>query len=53
MAVNFPGIKILFTSGYAQQGIVHQGQIDPSVAFLAKPFSAAALARKVRAVLDS
>ena len=53
MAASFPDIKILFTSGYAEHGIVHQGQLDPSVAFLAKPFSAAVLARKVRAVLDS
>jgi PAS domain S-box-containing protein len=49
----FPGIKVLFTSGYAEHGIVHHGQLDQGAAFLAKPFSAAALARKVRAVLDS
>jgi PAS domain S-box-containing protein len=53
MAASFPNIKILFTSGYAEHGVMHQGQLDPSVAFLAKPFSAAALAGKVRAVLDS
>jgi two-component system, cell cycle sensor histidine kinase and response regulator CckA len=53
MAACFPGIKVLFTSGYAEQGIVHHGQLDQSAAFLAKPFSATALARKVRAVLDS
>jgi two-component system cell cycle sensor histidine kinase/response regulator CckA len=53
MAACFPGIKVLFTSGYAEHGIVHHGQLDQSAAFLAKPFSAAALAHKVRAVLDS
>jgi CheY-like chemotaxis protein len=53
MAACFPGIKVLFTSGDAEHGIVHHGQLDQSVAFLAKPFSAVALARKVRAVLDS
>jgi CheY-like chemotaxis protein len=53
MAACFPKIKVLFTSGYAEHGIVNQGQLDPDMAFLAKPFSAAALARKVRAVLDS
>jgi two-component system, cell cycle sensor histidine kinase and response regulator CckA len=53
MAIGFPGIKVLFTSGYAERGIVHHGQLDQGIAFLAKPFSSVALARKVRAVLDS
>jgi PAS domain S-box-containing protein len=53
IAADFPHIKVLFTSGYAEQGIVQHGQIERSAAFLAKPFSVAALARKVRAVLDS
>ena len=48
MAVYFPGIKVLFTSGYAEHGIAHHEQLDQGAAFLAKPFSAAALARKVR-----
>jgi PAS domain S-box-containing protein len=53
MAARFPGIKVLFTSGYAERGIVNHGQIDHQAAFLAKPFSAAALAHKVRDVLDA
>jgi CheY-like chemotaxis protein len=48
-----PGLKTLFMSGYTDQAITHHGVLDPGVAFIQKPFSPAALARKVRAVLDS
>ena len=47
-----PGIAVLFTSGYAQNAIVHGGRLDPGVELLPKPYSARALASKVRAVLD-
>jgi two-component system, cell cycle sensor histidine kinase and response regulator CckA len=53
LAVLYPGIKVLFTSGYAERSIVHHGRLEEGVAFLPKPFSAAVLARKVREVLDS
>jgi PAS domain S-box-containing protein len=53
VAACFPGIKVLFTSGYTEHGIAQHEPLDQSAAFLAKPFSAVALARKVRAVLDS
>jgi PAS domain S-box-containing protein len=53
LAPRYPAIKVLFTSGYAERGIVQHGQLNPGVPFLSKPFSAAALARKVREVLDS
>jgi CheY-like chemotaxis protein len=53
MAVRFPGIRVLYTSGYPERGIVQHGQLDQQAAFLPKPFSAAALAHKVRGVLDS
>jgi CheY-like chemotaxis protein len=48
-----PGLKVLFTSGYTEDGIVHQGVLDRNVAFLAKPYDLVALARKVRATLDN
>jgi PAS domain S-box-containing protein len=47
-----PNIKALFMSGYTDDAIVRQGQLDAGVAFLQKPFSSAVLVRKVRAVLD-
>jgi len=47
-----PQTKILFTSAYTENAIVHQGVLDPGVALLQKPFSPSALARKVRLILD-
>jgi PAS domain S-box-containing protein len=47
-----PGLKILFSSGYTQNSIDHQGKLDPGVQFLPKPFRRAELAAKVREVLD-
>jgi PAS domain S-box-containing protein len=48
-----PGIRTLFVSGYADNAIVHQGILEPNVAFLQKPFAGNALASKVREVLDA
>jgi two-component system, cell cycle sensor histidine kinase and response regulator CckA len=47
-----PDIKILFMSGYAESGIVHQGVLDDGIRFLQKPFTGEALAIKTREVLD-
>ncbi|HEY2954203.1 MAG TPA: response regulator [Candidatus Eisenbacteria bacterium] len=47
-----PGIKVLYTSGYADQALVHQELLAPGTAFLQKPFTPDALLRKVREVLD-
>jgi CheY-like chemotaxis protein len=47
-----PHAKILFMSGYTDAAIVHQGVLDPGIAFLAKPFTPSSLASKVREVLD-
>jgi CheY-like chemotaxis protein len=48
----YPDTRILFTSAYTEQAIVHQGVLDPGVALLQKPFTPSALARKVREMLD-
>jgi CheY-like chemotaxis protein len=47
-----PEIKVLYTTGYTRNAIVHNGMLDADVAFLAKPFTFEQLARKVRQVLD-
>jgi len=46
-----PAIKVLFMSGYTDDAIVHHGMLDAGLAFLQKPFTAQALAERVRAVL--
>ncbi|MCZ7648100.1 MAG: response regulator [Planctomycetota bacterium] len=47
-----PEIKVLFMSGYTNQGIVLGGTLEPGAHFLQKPFTPSSLAQKVREVLD-
>jgi PAS domain S-box-containing protein len=47
-----PTIKVLFTSGYTANVIVHHGVLNEGVEFLPKPYSLERLARRVREVLD-
>jgi CheY-like chemotaxis protein len=47
-----PGLKVLFTTGYTRNAIVHHGRLDPGVEMIGKPFSIDELTRKVRAILD-
>ena len=53
MAKRRPGIKVLFTSGYTENAIVHHGRLDPGVLLLAKPYRNAELASMVRRALTS
>jgi signal transduction histidine kinase/CheY-like chemotaxis protein len=48
-----PALKVLFTTGYTADAIVHGGRLDEGVALLSKPFSKATLARKIREILDA
>jgi CheY-like chemotaxis protein len=52
LIADHPELRVLFVSGYTDDTIVGQGVIEAGAAFLEKPFTADALARKVREVLD-
>jgi two-component system cell cycle sensor histidine kinase/response regulator CckA len=47
-----PALKVIYMSGYTEKAIVHHGVLNPGIAFLHKPFTAATLGRKIREVLD-
>ena len=48
-----PGLKVLFTSGYTENAIVHHGRLDPGVDLLSKPYRRRDLAARIRRVLDA
>ncbi|MDA8121064.1 MAG: PAS domain S-box protein [Deltaproteobacteria bacterium] len=48
----FPGVGILYMSGYTDEAIVRHGVLEPGITFLEKPFTPDALLRKVREVLN-
>ncbi len=47
----WPGLKVVYTTGYTANAIVHNGMVDPGVELLTKPFSLEQLALKLRRVL--
>jgi CheY-like chemotaxis protein len=47
-----PELKVLFVSGYTDDAIIHQGVLLEGTAFLQKPFTTDALAKKIREVLE-
>lgn len=46
-----PGVRVLYTSGYTDDAIVHEGHLDPGVALLKKPYRKSELSQKIREVL--
>jgi CheY-like chemotaxis protein len=47
-----PHLKVLFTTGYARNAIVHDGRLDPGVELITKPYTQAALSTKLRDIID-
>jgi hypothetical protein len=43
---------VLYTSGYSQSAIIHNGRLDPGVLLLTKPYRRADLARMIRIALE-
>jgi two-component system cell cycle sensor histidine kinase/response regulator CckA len=52
LRTTYPDLNILFTSGYTDGDITDLGALETGVEFLAKPYTPASLARKVRQMLD-
>jgi two-component system, cell cycle sensor histidine kinase and response regulator CckA len=48
-----PEMRVLYMSGYSDDALIRHGVVEESKAFLQKPFTPAALAHKVREVLDA
>jgi CheY-like chemotaxis protein len=46
-----PDLKVVFTTGYTRNAIIHHGRLDEGVNFLGKPFTARDLYEKIRTVL--
>lgn len=49
----YPCLKVLFTSGYTENVIVHHGRLDLGVDLLSKPYTRLELATKLRLVIQT
>jgi signal transduction histidine kinase/CheY-like chemotaxis protein len=48
-----PGLKVLYTTGYAKNAIVHAGRLDPGLALVTKPFTRATLEAKIAEIAEA
>jgi FixJ family two-component response regulator len=48
-----PAVRVLYTSGYADDAVARHGDLDPEIPFIRKPFSMESLLQTVRAALDA
>jgi len=48
-----PGLKVLYTSGYTENAIVHHGRLDAGVLLLPKPYLSSDLARMIQTALTA
>jgi PAS domain S-box-containing protein len=53
LRARWPELRVVFMSGYTQNGIVHRGVLDPGVDLLPKPFTVRELVTRVRERLDA
>lgn len=53
LAVERPGMRVLYMSGYTDSIMLHHGIAETGLPFLQKPFTTVALAHKVREVIDA
>jgi PAS domain S-box-containing protein len=49
----FPRLRVLFTTGYTRNAVIHHGRLDPGVQLIVKPFTQSSLAGKVKHVLKA
>jgi CheY-like chemotaxis protein len=47
-----PSLKVLFTTGYTRNAIIHHGRLDPGVNLIGKPYTPTELGARIRALLD-
>jgi len=47
-----PDLRVLYTTGYSRNAIVHHGRLDAGVQLISKPFTFDELAKRIRDVLD-
>jgi CheY-like chemotaxis protein len=52
IAMRRPGLKVVFTSGYTENAIIHHGRLDSGVLLLAKPYRKSDLAGMIRKALE-
>jgi PAS domain S-box-containing protein len=53
MRERYPNLKVLYSSGYTENVIMHHGVLEENIAFLSKPYRPAELVQRVREVLDA
>jgi CheY-like chemotaxis protein len=47
-----PDLKVLFTTGYTRNAIIHHGRLDPGVQLIGKPYTPSELGARIRLLLD-
>ncbi|WP_238297388.1 response regulator, partial [Methylobacterium soli] len=46
-----PNLKVLFITGFAENALLHNGQLEPGMAVLTKPFAMDTLAARIRELI--